>query len=108
MLIDSPALPVKKLIRGSINLICNQSCALQVVNIGNSKPEKFTKYIEIIEKTLDKKADRNLMPMEIGDIQKTWADTTYLKFNRLYPKDRNWRGGIEMAEWYCNYYSIKK
>ena len=80
LLIDSPALPVKKLIRGSHQSNMQSGVArFQVVNIGNSKPEKLTKYIEIIEKTLDKKADRNLMPMQIGDIQKTWADTTLLK-----------------------------
>ena len=49
------------------------------------------------------------MPMQIGDIQKTWADTTLLKnLTGFTPKTEIGEGVSKFIEWYCNYYSIKK
>ena len=46
----------------------------RVINIGNSKPVQLLKYVEEIERILEKKAKINLTKMEIGDMQSTWAN----------------------------------
>ena len=60
----------------------------RVVNIGNSKPEKLTDFIEAIEKSVGRQAIKNLVPMQAGDVPSTWADTSLLKrLTRLSTKD---------------------
>ena len=51
----------------------------RVVNIGNSNKIKLIDFIEVIEKSLGKKAIRNYMPMQMGDVPATWADTSLLQ-----------------------------
>jgi UDP-glucuronate 4-epimerase len=46
----------------------------RVVNIGNGSPVALTDFITAIEDALGRKADRNLMPMQPGDVPATWAD----------------------------------
>ena len=45
----------------------------ELYNIGNNKPVVLTKFIETIEKYLDKKAIQKMLPMQDGDVKKTWA-----------------------------------
>ena len=47
----------------------------RVFNIGNSQPTPLNDYIEALEEALGKKAQRNLLPMQPGDVQATSADT---------------------------------
>lgn len=79
----------------------------RVVNIGNSTPVPLTDYIDAIEKATGRKAERNLLPMQDGDVRATWADTTLL--NRLTgytPKTNVVDGVRKFVEWYLDYYGI--
>jgi UDP-glucuronate 4-epimerase len=51
----------------------------RVVNIGQSRPEKLGVFIEAIEDALGRKAEKNLMDMQPGDVPATWADTGLLR-----------------------------
>jgi len=51
----------------------------KIYNIGNSSPVKLMNFIEAIEEAIDKKAEKIMLPMQIGDVPATWADTSDLK-----------------------------
>ena len=79
----------------------------RIVNIGNSKKIKLLDFINVIEKTLNKKAVRNYMPMQLGDVPETWADTSLLYDLIGYLPETDYHKGIEkFIEWYRMYYKI--
>ena len=79
----------------------------RVVNIGNSKPEKLLDFIEAIEKAVGRKAIRNLMPMQPGDVLATWADTSLLERLTGYkPRTKLLDGTEKFVSWYRSYYNV--
>ncbi|WP_371807819.1 NAD-dependent epimerase/dehydratase family protein [Lutibacter sp. B1] len=79
----------------------------KVFNIGNSKPVDLMEFIIIMETCLGKKATKNFLPMQEGDVKMTYADTTHLKqsikYNPLTPLKK---GIIEFTNWFYNYTKI--
>ena len=81
--------------------------AFRAVNIGNSKPEKLTDFIEAIEKAIGKKAVRNLMSIQPGDVLATWADTSLLESLTGYkPQTSLLEGTAKLVSWYRGYYNV--
>ena len=81
----------------------------RVVNIGNSDKIKLLDFIDAIEEILEKKAIRNYMPMQKGDVSATWADSTLLKNLTDYVPKTNFKEGIsQFVQWYQEYYNVKK
>ena len=79
----------------------------RVVNIGNSKKIKLMDFIEVIEEILGKKAIRNYMPMQMGDVPATWADTSLLQKLTNYRPKTNFKDGIiSFIKWYREYYNL--
>jgi len=79
----------------------------RIVNIGNSERISLLDFIEAIENILSKKAKRNYLPMQKGDVLATWADTTLLKDIIGNSKQTNYKKGIiYFIEWYKQYYNI--
>jgi UDP-glucuronate 4-epimerase len=79
----------------------------KVYNIGNSSPVKLTDFIEAIELALDKKADRNLLPIQAGDVEKTWANVDDLIADLDYKPATDIHVGVKnFIDWYRNYYSV--
>lgn len=79
----------------------------RVVNIGNSEKVRLLDFVEAIENALGKKAVRNYMPMQKGDVPATWADTTLLQNLTGYkPKTDIQAGMAEFVAWYRDYYEI--
>jgi len=77
----------------------------RVVNIGNSKPAQLLEFIEAIEKSLGISAVKNLMPMQAGDVPKTWADNSLLnELAAFVPKTPIERGVQNFVRWYKSYY----
>ena len=77
------------------------------MNIGNSKPEQLLDFIDAIEKCTDRKAIRNLMPMQAGDVPATWADTSLLEALTGYKPNTDLTDGIKkFVEWYRTYYNV--
>jgi len=78
----------------------------RVVNIGNSNKIKLLDFIDAIEDILGKKALRNYMPMQKGDVSATWADASLLQNLTGYKPKTNFKDGIaRFIEWYRNYYN---
>lgn len=78
----------------------------RVVNIGNSNKIKLLDFIDVIEDIIGKKAIRNYMPMQKGDVSATWADTSLLQNLTGYKPKTNFKDGIaNFIKWYRNYYN---
>lgn len=76
-------------------------------NIGNSSPVKLIDFIEQIEKTTGKKVIKEFLPMQPGDVEKTWADVTDFKKEFGYNPRTNVREGVEkFIQWYKAYYKF--
>jgi len=77
----------------------------RIVNIGNSKKIKLLDFINAIENSLGKKALRNYMPMQKGDVFMTLANTKLLqKITGFIPKTNYKEGVRKFVEWYLDYY----
>lgn len=79
----------------------------RVVNIGNSEPAKLLDFITEIEKSIGIKAIKNFMPMQAGDVPKTWADTTLLKSLTDFKSNTDLATGVhKFVVWYRKYYNV--
>ncbi|KAJ54595.1 UDP-glucuronate 5-epimerase [Actibacterium mucosum KCTC 23349] len=77
----------------------------RVVNIGNNDAVQLTDFIEAIEDATGSKAERNLMPMQAGDVPATWADADLLKDLTGYSPKTSVREGVaNFVRWYRQYY----
>jgi len=76
----------------------------RIVNIGNSKQVKMIDFIEALENCIGKKAIRNYMPMQKGDVKATWANIDLLKKLTGYTPKTDIRKGIKnFVDWYKSY-----
>ena len=81
----------------------------RVLNIGNTKKVYLLDFIKEIEKELGKKAIRNYMPLQKGDVKQTLSDTSLLKSITKYNPKTNYKTGIKkFLKWYLDYYKFKK
>jgi UDP-glucuronate 4-epimerase len=79
----------------------------KVYNIGNSNPVKLLDFIEAIEKELGTVAEKNLLPMQSGDVPATWADVSDLIQNLDYKPNTSVQEGISrFIKWYREFYKI--
>ena len=78
----------------------------RIVNIGNSQPVNLIEYIESLEKSLGQKAKKNMIEMQPGDVEATWADTTLLqKLIKFKPETSVSFGVQKFVDWYKKYYN---
>jgi len=79
----------------------------RIYNIGNNKKVQLMDYIETLEKQLGKKAIRNDLPLQPGDVPNTWADCSELAEDFNYKPATTVEEGIKrFVEWYKDYYRI--
>ncbi|MGJ8564332.1 MAG: NAD-dependent epimerase [Alphaproteobacteria bacterium] len=77
----------------------------RVYNIGNSQEVPLMRYIEVLEEKLGKEAIKNMMPMQMGDVPSTCADTTELQAVTGFKPDTSVETGISnFVDWYLEYY----
>ena len=80
----------------------------EIYNIGNGHPVSLMRYIQALEKALDKKADLNLLPMQPGDVRATEADVSRLLSDLGYRPQIDVEIGIaRFVEWYRDYYGVQ-
>lgn len=73
----------------------------EVFNIGNSQPVALMDFITTIEKYMDKEAEKNFMPMQDGDVKRTWADTQKLESKVNYKPEKSLDFGIgQFIQWF--------
>ena len=78
-----------------------------ILNIGSKKPIKLLDFIEAIENALGIKSKMNLLPMQAGDVAKTWSDTQLLEELTGYaPKTEILDGVKKFVQWYKSYYNL--
>lgn len=80
----------------------------RLYNIGNHNPVELMKFIEVLEACLGKKAEKNLMPIQAGDVPATYADVDDLIRDVGFRPATPIEVGISrFVEWYKDYYGIK-
>lgn len=79
----------------------------RVVNIGNSDKVRLMDFVEAIEQECGRKANRNYMDMQKGDVPATWADATLLKELTGFRPQTDVRDGVKrFVSWYREYYEV--
>jgi UDP-glucuronate 4-epimerase len=79
----------------------------RVVNIGNSDKVKLLDFVDAIEVATGRKATRNYMDMQQGDVPATWADARLLRNLTGYAPQTDVKDGIaEFVAWYREYYGV--
>ncbi len=78
----------------------------RLYNIGNNAPVELSHYIEVLEDCLGKKAERNLLPLQAGDVPDTYADVEALVQDVDYKPNTTVEVGIQnFVDWYREFYN---
>jgi len=79
----------------------------RLYNLGNNSPVELMEFIEAIEKALGKKAKKNFLPMQPGDVPATWADVDDLVEDFAYkPAVTVGEGVMNFVEWFRGFYKV--
>ena len=79
----------------------------RVYNIGNHSPVELLHFIEVLEKTLGRTAEKRLLPMQPGDVPATCADVADLMQDVGFRPETAIEEGIpRFVEWYREYYKV--
>ena len=79
----------------------------RIYNIGNNQPVRLNRFIEVIEQAVGREAQKNLLPMQPGDVPATYADIEALEvavgFRPATPIET---GVQQFVDWYREYYAV--
>ena len=79
----------------------------RIYNIGNQQPVELMRYIEVLEECLGMTAEKNLLPLQDGDVPDTYADAEDLKNDVGYKPETPIEEGIRnFVDWYLEYYKV--
>ena len=79
----------------------------RLYNIGSHKPTELLRYIEILEGCLGRKAEKNLLPLQMGDVPDTYADVEALIQDVGYSPSTPIEVGVaKFVDWYRDYYGV--
>lgn len=85
----------------------SSSAPYKIYNIGNNQPVSLMKFIETIETKLGKTAQKEMLPMQPGDVQSTYADVTGLINDMDYKPNTPLDEGVEkFVMWYRKFYQL--
>lgn len=80
----------------------------KIYNIGNNNPVNLMDFIEAIEEKTGKKAIKNYMPLQAGDVPATYADVADLYRDIDFQPQTNIKDGVgKFVDWYVGYYGVK-
>jgi len=80
----------------------------KIYNIGNNNPVKLMDFIEAIENRLGKKAKKNMLPLQPGDVPSTYADVSGLIEDFDYKPETSIQEGVnKFIDWYLEFFDIK-
>ena len=102
---------VDDIVTGIMNMLCNppadngKGARYKIYNIGNHHPEKLTDFIRILEEKLGKTAEKELLPIQPGDVPRTFADVSELERDFGFKPDTPLEEGIgKFTHWFLDYY----
>ncbi|MBT4516386.1 MAG: NAD-dependent epimerase/dehydratase family protein [Candidatus Komeilibacteria bacterium] len=85
-----------------------KSYPYEIFNLGNHKSIELNYFIELIEKNLGKKAQKQMMDIQPGDVENTFADIKSSQEKLNFDPQTSIEDGIKkFIDWYKNYYKIK-
>ncbi|MCU0833734.1 MAG: NAD-dependent epimerase [Chromatiaceae bacterium] len=85
----------------------SSSAPYRLYNIGNQHPVELTHYIEVLERCLGRSAQKNLLPLQAGDVPDTYADVEDLVRDTGYMPSTSVEVGVSrFVDWYREYYRI--
>ena len=77
----------------------------QIFNIGNNKPINIIKFIETLEMEIGIKAKKDFIPMQLGDVKETFADTNKIEKFLGFKPNTDLNNGIKLfIKWYKSFY----
>jgi UDP-glucuronate 4-epimerase len=80
----------------------------RVYNIGANNPVHLMHFIEVLENCLGRKAEKNMLPLQLGDVPDTYADVQDLVNDVGYKPQTSVETGIaNFVKWYLDYYKVK-
>jgi len=83
------------------------SAPYRLYNIGNNQPVELMHYIEVLERCLGREAEKELLPLQPGDVPDTYADVTDLVEQLDYKPATSVEDGVgRFVDWYRGYYSV--
>ena len=78
----------------------------KIYNIGNNRPEELTYVVSLLEKELGQSAIKELLPMQPGDVETTYADVSDLESDIGFRPSTAIEDGISrFAKWYCEFHT---
>jgi UDP-glucuronate 4-epimerase len=87
----------------------SSSAPFRVYNIGNNEPVQLMRYIEVIEDCLGRKAQKNFLPMQPGDVPETFADIDDLVKDVGYRPATSIETGVSrFVDWFCEFYGYQR
>jgi UDP-glucuronate 4-epimerase len=85
----------------------SRAAPFRVINIGNNQPVGLLSFIEAIEEATGRETLRNYMPMQQGDVLRTWADTSALsELTGFVPSTPVRQGVAAFVDWYRGHYHV--
>jgi len=103
--IPSPPLPQENWKNGDTIDTAASSAPYKIYNIGNNEPAKLGDFIQAVEKAVGKLAVKEMLPLQPGDVEETYADTSDLARDFDYQPNMALEEGVErFVEWYQGYY----
>lgn len=100
---------IDDIIQGIVKIIENttQQDLYQLYNIGNSKPVQLMDFIKAVEEVSAKEAILEMLPMQPGDVNQTWANIDDLSQKYDYQPQYPVKQGVKnFVEWYKLYYKL--
>lgn len=87
----------------------SSAAPFRLYNIGNNQPVRLMRYIELIEECLGRKAQKNFLPLQPGDVPETCADIEDLVRDVGYRPTTAVEVGVRrFVDWFCDYYGYRR
>lgn len=106
--IDNPAKKDESW-NGKTGQVSTSSAPYKIYNIGNNNPVKLMDFITAIENKLGRTIEKNMMPIQAGDVPATFADVTDLVEDLGYKPETSVQDGINnFIDWYLDFFKYNK
>lgn len=106
---------VDDIVTGVFNILCNPPMAddlgacYKVYNIGNNNPVKLMDFVVALEKAIGVEAKKEFLPMQAGDVPRTYADVSELMRDFDFKPDTSIEEGLgNFAKWFLEYHGYNK